>query len=299
MHILMIIIGIILICYITLTIYVSRKVILTEKLSYDSIWEYDKMLNNLPDDIRGLPYQSYQRTNSRGLKLNARLFQVEGECHKYIFLNHGNTCVYTGMLKYIAMLLSMGINVFAPDHSGRGDSEGKYNTYGYYEHKDSLEWLDYLYNIDKDAEVGVMGESMGGTISLLMASQDDRLKLVIEDCGFHNAYESVRYITGKKIGFLSKIIMPLVNLILYLTTGARLKSVDAIRAVDKIKIPLLIIHGMKDDKVLPESAFLIHDANPDNEIEIFEDAEHAQCYGSDRERYKNIISSFMERKGMI
>lgn len=297
MLILYIVLGVLFVSYLLVLAYVSFKVIKIDRLSYDEIWKFDKELNNLSDDIRDIPYESFYKINKRGLKLHARLFKAEVLTNKYIFLNHGNSCVYTGMLKYINMYLDMGYNVFAPDHMGRGESEGKYNTYGYYEHQDSLEWLDYLYQLDESAEIGVVGESMGGTISLLMASKDRRIKFVIDDCGFHNAYDSVRYVTAMKIGILSNIVTPLVNLMIFLVTRANIKKVDVLSIIDKIMVPVLIIHGMKDVKVLPESSFLIHDANPDNELEIFSEGQHAQCFSADNEKYKSIISSFLERKG--
>lgn len=274
-------------------IYISYKVIKPIRLSYHDIWEYDKSLNSLNEDIRNIDYAIFQLKNNRKLKLNARLFKAKVSTNKYIFLNHGNTCVYTGMLKYISTLIDLGYNVFAPDHSGRGESEGKINTYGYYEHKDSLRWLEFLYEMDKDAVVGVMGESMGGIISLLMAAHDNRLKFVIEDCGFYNAYESVKYVLSARIGGLASMLMPIIGFV-YKIIGVNLKSVDARVAVKNIKVPVLIIHGIEDSKVSVENAHIIHDANTNNQLEIF-NAEHAQCYGSDKDRYTNIIKTFIER----
>jgi len=299
MEIVFIFLGIIILSYLVIGIIISLKVIKTERLSYGDIWEFDKKLNDLSDDIRNIPYKSFKIQSDEGLTLHARLFEAEEKTKKYVFLNHGNTCVYTGMLKYIDMLKGLKFNVFAPDHRGRGESGGDRNTFGYFEHKDSLKWLDFLFKYDSEAEVALMGESMGGTISLLMAAHDDRIKLVIEDCGFYNAYDSVKHVLVSILGFLGKMILPVVSLMMLLLNKARLNDVNAEEAIKKIKVPVLIIHGEKDTKVPVKSAYILHNANPDNEIEIFKDAEHANCIGNDKGRYYNIIKTFMTNKGFM
>jgi len=274
--------------YLIFAVVISYKVLSTERLSYEEIWEFDKHLNDLDDRLLELPYSSLFMEGDKNIKLHARLFEAPVKTHKYILLNHGNSCVYTGMLKYISVLRELGINVLAPDHRGRGESGGALNSFGYYEYRDSLKWLDKLFELDPAAQVAVMGESMGGAISLMMGAQDDRIKLVIEDCGFYNAYDSVRFILIKKLGrLLGEMLMPLVNLFLYLASGARLRRMDAAHAAAKMSMPLLVIHGREDTKVPVYNAFIIHKANPSGELEIFERAEHANCIGSERDRYIN------------
>lgn len=284
--------------YLLIGITLSVMVFKTERLPYSKIWKYDKILNNLDDRLRDISHIDYVRYNKRGMKLYARLFCPLRQTNEYIFLNHGNTCVYTGMLKYIDVLLNMGFNVFAPEHRGRGASDGIINTFGYLEHKDCLDWLDYLYELDSNAEVIVMGESMGGTISLLMTAKDKRIKAVIEDCCFSNAYYAVRDIMRSKLGIIAGIFMPIINMSMILLTGKSLKVVDAVKAIKDIKVPVLIIHGAKDSKVNVANAHKIHKANTKNRIEIFNDAEHANCIGNDKERYVKILNSFLNMKGL-
>ncbi|MGI6701330.1 MAG: alpha/beta hydrolase [Christensenellales bacterium] len=291
--------AIILSCYSVFAFIVAYKVLRTERLGYEDIWEFDKALNNLPDEIRDIPYESHYLVNEGGLKLHARLFYADIKTDKFVFLNHGNTCVYTGMLKYVDMLKGFGLNVFAPDHRGRGESDGKYNSFGYYEYKDCLLWLEYLRKIRPDAQIAVMGESMGGAVSLLMAQNRDDIELVISDCAFHNAYCSVRDVLVSKLGKAGVIFMPMVNLLMKLVNKVNLIDVDAAAAIKNIGVPVLLIHGEKDTKVKVESAYLLHEKNPDNEIEIFEDAEHANCIGSDPGKYYNLIKSFLIHKGFI
>lgn len=43
-----------------------------------------------------------------------------------------------------------------------GNSEGQYIGMGWLDRKDMLKWIDYVISLDKNAQIALYGESMGG-----------------------------------------------------------------------------------------------------------------------------------------
>ncbi len=80
--------------------------------------------------------------------------------------------------------LKHNYNVLIIDERAHKRSEGKYITYGYYEHHDVLSWIEYASSLKDIKEIILYGISMGGT-SIALASEkikENKVKhLIIED----------------------------------------------------------------------------------------------------------------------
>jgi|TARA_B110000971_G_C20005988_1_gene499169 pimeloyl-ACP methyl ester carboxylesterase len=135
-------------------------------------------------------------------------------------------------------------------------------------------------NID---DISVIGHSRGGGIVLLKANEDARVKKVISlaavaDIGSRSSTtgdlenwkkDGVKYVVNGR----TKQQMPHFYQF-YEDFKANEERLNIQKAVEKIEIPQLVIHGDKDTSIVVDEAHQIHSWNPNSILEIIENADH-------------------------
>jgi pimeloyl-ACP methyl ester carboxylesterase len=135
-------------------------------------------------------------------------------------------------------------------------------------------------NID---DISVIGHSRGGGIVLLKANEDERVKKVISlaavaDIGSRSSItgdlenwkkDGVKYVVNGR----TKQQMPHFYQF-YEDFKANEERLNIQKAVEKIEIPQLVIHGDKDTSIVVDEAHKIHSWNPNSILEIIENADH-------------------------
>jgi dipeptidyl aminopeptidase/acylaminoacyl peptidase len=119
--------------------------------------------------------------------------------------------------------------------------------------------------------MGVVGYSRGGMAASLLAVQLDDVKAVVLGAGiydFKKAYDEVK-IEGIRQNMERETGM----------TEEAIRERSSILQMEKLKCPVLILHGQKDLNVPVSQALLLRDRlkalNKDFEIQIFPDKEHS------------------------
>ena len=86
---------------------------------------------------------------------------------------HGNAgCLVEGMEYYRDLVLEKGMNFFAFDFSGCGNSEGDWVTLGWKERADLATVIDYLRSSGTVSKIGLWGRSMGAVTSILYLAEN-------------------------------------------------------------------------------------------------------------------------------
>ena len=262
--------------------------------------EYKTYINQIKeniDKVKDIPYEIIKIQSIDDKTLVAKYYHVADDapidiqCHGY----RGNgRRDFSGGLQ---MSLAKGHNVLLIDHRAQGDSEGHTITFGIKEREDILDWVYYArLKFGNKAKIFLVGISMGAA-SVLMASE---LKLpknvvgIIADC----PYSSPRDIISKVIKDMklpAKVLMPFVKLSALVFGRFNIDECNVIDAVKKSKLPILIIHG-KDDTFVPyQMSEKIANANPNIQLELFDDAPHGMSYLIDEEKYKVIVNDFIDK----
>jgi hypothetical protein len=169
------------------------------------------------------------------------------------------------------------------DFTNSGESEGSWEGLKTSEEIEDLKsMIDYVENInfvDKD-KIGVAGHSLGGLVSIVTASQDPRIKVLVtlsplddpndkpilkvndmekwKQAGYH-IFKNIKYIKIKiKYEFFKD-----------------LKKFNTSKNVKKVKVPLLILHGDKDAMVpLSHGENIYKNANEPKLLRVIEGANH-------------------------
>jgi len=107
--------------------------------------------------------------NQDGIKMECVLASTRTDntprpCVIYL---HGNAGNYLEGLSHASTVLSLGVDLFAFDFSGCGNSEGDWVTLGWKEKEDLHSVLQYLESEGKTSKVILWGRSMGASTVLL------------------------------------------------------------------------------------------------------------------------------------
>ena len=253
----------------------------------------------------GTDYRNYQNIpveeviikSYDGLKLKGYFHRVYKDSKKVVIMNHGYTANHYIDYQFTDIFFEEGYNVLLIDMRSHGESEGKVASYGYNESKDIGSWVRWIKDkIGEDAYIGLHGQSMGAaTVMLYGATHPNDIKFVIEDCGFTNAREAIKFQFRKvKIPF-----WPLYDLIRvkvkrkYKFDFNNISPEDAIVNSD---IPVLFIHG-DNDKVVPTwmGEALYNEKNGEmDRLYLVQGAGHMEAYSKDKEKYKQVVKEFLD-----
>ncbi|TSI10106.1 alpha/beta hydrolase [Lysinibacillus sp. BW-2-10] len=215
-----------------------------------------------------------------------------------IIICHGVTENKINSVRYARMFERLGFNSFIFDHRRHGESGGKTTSYGYYEKFDIAAVVQTVKSIvGDDAIIGIHGESMGAASMILYAGLiEDGAHFYIADCGFSNFSELVSQIVKKETILRTQIPIHLANLFLKIRDGYSMKSVTPKEAVRNIQSPMLFVHSMEDDFILPYMTKEMYEEKSEPKmLKLFEKGVHAQSFNQNSQEYEEIVQQFLEK----
>lgn len=215
---------------------------------YEPYWED---MTTWATAVRNMPFQQLEITSFDGLKLRGRFYEyAPGAPIEMMF--HG----YRGdserdMPGGVQRCFRLGRSALLIDQRCAGDSEGKTITFGINEHRDCLQWVDYIVErFGPDVKIILTGISMGASTVLMAAGRPLPANVigVIADCGYSSPKEIIQIVI-RKMGLPVKPSYPFVKLAARLYGGFRLESYSPMEAVKQATVPIIFIHGQDDDFV--------------------------------------------------
>ena len=256
-----------------------------------------------PRDL-GLRYQDIEVVADDGVKLRGWFIDVGGE--DTIIAIHGYTSSRwdeTYMKPVIHILARNGFNVLAFDFRAHGESEGEYTTLGVRELRDYRRIISWLRNNypDKAKKIGVIGYSMGGAVAIMLAATEDRIDAVVADSPYMDIIASgKRWIKRMKQPMRSLLlaVYPLIVSFASRIAGINTDELRIINYADKVKKPLLIIAGRRDDLVSINeiNSFFQRAKAHGKPVELWiTDSPHVRTIVDEPEEYKKRIVSFFRR----
>ena len=232
-----------------------------------------------------------------GLKLKGFFHKIYEDSKKVVILNHGYTANHYIDYQFTDIFFEEGYNILLIDMRSHGESEGKVASYGYNESKDIDNWVKWIEDkVGNDAYIGLHGQSMGAAaVMLYAATHTDKIKFVVEDCGYTTARDTIKY-------HFSKVKIPFWPLYDLIRLKARWKykfdfnNISPEDAIINSEIPVLFIHG-KEDKVVPtwmsESLYKKKNGEKDK-LYLVNGAGHMEAYSKDKDKYKKVVKEFLD-----
>lgn len=163
-------------------------------------------------------------------------------------------------------LLEHGFSVFTFDFCGSGQSAGKYISLGIYEQHDLAAVVDYLTQEEEVRGLGLWGRSMGAVTALLYGSNDPFICCMVCDSPFSSLLKLIEEIAQKRVSkflpaFVRKYVIERIRKNVLQRAKFDIHCLEHIETFGRrSKVPALILHGEKDDFVLPHHSLAIRDA---------------------------------------
>lgn len=257
----------------------------------------DKILS-LIKEMDELTFESVFITSFDGVKLYARYYHVRDGAPLQIQFHGYRGSALRDFCGGHKLARELGHNILAVDQRAHGKSGGNTITFGIKERYDCLCWVKYaLERFGKETPIFLSGVSMGAA-TVLMASElnlPENVVGIIADSPYSSPEEIIRKVCKEDMGLPPAIAMFFIRLGAKVFGHFDLKSADAINAVHRTKIPILLLHGESDLFVPCDMSKKIEE-NASGRIlrETFPNAGHGISYIIDPDRYSRITIRFIE-----
>lgn len=217
-------------------------------------------LNRTPADY-GSPYEEVSVTTADGLNLVG--WYISSQNGALVMAQHGYKVDRTDLLPEAEMLYSHGYGVLLMSIRTHDLNDGEYITLGYKEMQDLEAWYQYvLTRDDVDPErIGIIGNSMEGTLAIQYASQNENIKAVVAHSAFSTFDDTIATTLKFYTGLPS---FPFVPMILFWANQETNQDYTKVRAIDWIgdisPRPVFLLQGGADQQISPNSGQMLYDA---------------------------------------
>ena len=274
-----------------------KIVVYPKKKSYEDGYENQIKKLNLEDFYNSLKKEEITLKSDYGYDIKG-IFIPNSNSNKCIILCHGITVNINYSVKYIKPFYNRAFSIFMYDHRNHGLSGGDYTSMGYFEKFDLKTCANYIFNkLGDDISLGVLGESMGAATVLQYCSIDKRIDFCIEDCGYSDVFDLFRHRLKEdyKINFIP--LLYIADILMKFKYSWNFKSASPITFIKDIDIPILFIHGDKDDYVPTYMVYDLFNSKTTGirDIYIAKDAKHADALISNPNKYDAVIGSFLDK----
>lgn len=251
-------------------------------------------------ELDTLPHEVLTQTTPDGLALHARFYAAEGgeQAHDTVIVVHG----YRSGPGDFAMLLRRyradGFNTLVVDNRAHGTSEGKFTGFGALDARDCAGWCRIIAERIPERAIFLHGISMGGATVCIAAGSPlpPQVKGIISDCAYSSATEQFSHVMRTSMhipGWIGAILLPVASLFCRLRAGYFFGEASPIDALPRAAVPMLFIHGGKDDYVPTAMAHRLHAACPTSTgLLIVDDATHGVSYPVDPDAYGAALDTF-------
>jgi len=203
-----------------------------------------------------------------------------------------------------ARLWAEGFNTLLFDLRGHGTSgDGKVSG-GYFEQNDLLGAYDYLIGRGVPAErIGVIGFSMGAATSVLGVAQEPGIRALVVDSPFANAGDLIAQEVSRRTP-VPKWLVPFFGLGTKLAASVlhdiNLGDIDPESAAADIDYPILLIHGMEDERIPMEQGLRVHAAShQSSSLWLVPDTDHVDAFLNFPDEYtERVVAYFRGRLGV-
>lgn len=234
------------------------------------------------------------------VKLHAYYVKAAQPTARTAVVVHG----YTGNAIRIMMIgylynKELGFNILLPDLRYSGLSEGEAIQMGWHDRKDVMQWMEVANRIYGDStRMVIHGISMGAATTMMVSgeAQPHYVKGFVEDCGYTDVWDQFSKELKAQFGLPRFPLMYTADWLCRLEYGWSFREASALKQVARCRLPMLFIHGDKDDYVPTWMVYKLYEAKPGpKELWIVPEADHARSYLFNTEEYTEKVKAFTDR----
>ncbi|MFZ0217917.1 MAG: alpha/beta fold hydrolase, partial [Candidatus Dormiibacterota bacterium] len=232
-----------------------------------------------------------------GVDFGAWFFRQPGT-PQVVIVSPGHKARRQDILGISIALWRKGFNVLALSFRGMAGSDRGVVTMGAREVQELAAGLAFVRSRVPEPRIGLLGFSMGASVSLLGAAGDPDVQALVLDSPFQDA----RQVVSENIRYYSRLpgwlFLGPVSIWARLRHGVRLADANVMEVLSGLEPrPLFFIHGADDRMTLVQHTRALYDAyRGPREIWVVQGVGHCGAYFDDRTLYVERVSGFFGRK---
>lgn len=195
----------------------------------------------------------------------------------------------------------LGFNILMPDLHAHGYSDGDMIQMGWKDADDVLHWAGIaeqkFRKENKESLLIIHGVSMGAATTMNISGKPDLpsyIKGFIEDCGFTSVWDEFGGQLKEQFSLPAFPLMHISSAICGFRYGWNFKEASPLESVKRSSLPMLFIHGEKDDFVPTWMVYPLYEAKPEPKaLWIAPGSDHAKSYQDHPKEYTEHIDNFI------
>jgi fermentation-respiration switch protein FrsA (DUF1100 family) len=227
------------------------------------------------------------------------VWHLAGWRNAVVLVFHGYGRDHHRAWRYGAFLHRIGFHVVAVDFRSSRFLNRKPTTLGHYELADAEAVLRFVRHDAAFAgfSIGVFGESLGGTIALMLGGGHREVQAVTVDCAFATGRQALEDACERWAHVPRWPSAVLLRSLARSVTGCDPADVDALAAACRLADrPVFFIHGMRDNRLAPEQARqLWRMAGGKDPLWMIAGAGHNEGWKRQQALYEERVGAFFAR----
>lgn len=216
----------------------KSKIDAFDLLEKRGLYSNDNFNESLLEELEVL---SYDRLKLKGYFARNNLIS-----DKVILIIHGYTANHYMSLQFIDFYLNNGFNILLIDSRSHGNSEGKYVTYGIREREDIKLWIKTLKDkLGNNIKIGLHGQSMGASTSLMYGGKYKDIDFIIADCPYSSGKDVLKHQFKSIVKIPHYPIYQLINTLFKIRCEFSMDSVNPSLDILNLNIPYYLFMGKK------------------------------------------------------
>lgn len=215
-------------------------------------------------------------------------------------LVHGYHGTWREMIQYARRWSSAGYNLLVVEQRAHGRSGGRLSGMGWLERRDVVSWCRWLEGGGAGVpctEAVLHGHSMGAATVAIASAECDLPACVcaaVVDCAFTSAWAAFER-SMASVDVPCRPAIDLMRLYLLLCKGGYdVARADAVKALSKPGVPVLVVHGEEDPLVPVEMARELYGAaDREKRLLLVPGAGHCQAVLADGDGYFDAVLDFV------
>ncbi len=246
----------------------------------------------MPEDLKARTFVMPDKVEIRAWEA-----RPEGRPKAAVLVLHGISDSKASQPGTLRALAARGVLAMAPDLRAHGDSGGKFATYGFYEKNDLTLLRKAIEKEFPGIQVGLWGTSYGAAVALQTMGADDQFDFAIIESTFGDlravAQDQVTTRTSLPVSWLGPYLINEAGKLASFDPG----QVSPEHSMEKIKVPVLHIHGV-DDEIIPITQgrrIASHSHDPFYRYVEIKKGTHFALRAGEPEKYDAEVKAFLDK----
>jgi len=229
-----------------------------------------------------------------GFKLVGEYFDFGND--KAVIILPGRTESLLYSYYFAEPYVKAGWNILVIDQRSHGLSEGRLNSVGAVEFRDTIAWAEYLHNVLGMKKLFLHGVCIGSANALYTLTNKKCPEYISGMCA-EGMYTTFCETFGNHMKQIGKPTFPIlygVMIWIMIRSHVNVWTNGPIKSIEKMKKPVLFLHSREDIYSLPEKSSVIFEkCKAPCRVVWFDEGDHSRIRYVAKEKYDGSITEFL------